>query len=78
MQIIKCAVVSNDAIGKTDLPISYITNKFTSENIPTISNNYAVMVMVGGESYALGLFDASGQEGYKRLQSLSIHKQMFF
>lgn len=41
MQIIKCAVVSNDAIGKTDLPISYITNKFTSENIPTISNNYA-------------------------------------
>ena len=34
-------------------------------------DNYAVMVMIGGEPYTLGLFDTAGQEDYDRLRPLS-------
>ncbi|KAI4811072.1 hypothetical protein KUCAC02_013995 [Chaenocephalus aceratus] len=42
---------------------------FPSEYVPTVFDNYAVTVMIGGEPYTLGLFDTAGQEDYDRLRS---------
>ncbi|KAF6775228.1 hypothetical protein AHF37_05724 [Paragonimus kellicotti] len=55
MHTIKCVVVGDGAV----------------EYVPTVFDNYAVTVMIGGEPYTLGLFDTAGQEDYDRLRPLS-------
>ena len=71
MQTIKCVVVGDSAVGKTYLLISYTTNKFSLEYIPSVGDSYAVTVMNGGEPYTLSLFDTAGLEDYDRLRPLS-------
>ncbi|XP_041451595.1 uncharacterized protein LOC111075847 [Drosophila obscura] len=67
---IKCVLVGDGAVGKTNLILSYLENRFNPEHIPTASDIYNADVNVNESPVHLTLCDTAGQDTLDPLREL--------
>ncbi|KAH8300938.1 hypothetical protein KR044_005190 [Drosophila immigrans] len=67
---IKCVLVGDGAVGKTNLILSYLENRFNPEHVPTASDIYNVDVNVNDSPVHLTLCDTAGQDTLDPLREL--------
>ena len=58
-QKIKCVLVGDDDIGKTSLLITYNSNKFPSNYVPSVLDDFAVNIKINNTTYTLHLVDTA-------------------
>lgn len=82
---VKCVAVGDAAVGKTCLLITYTTDKFPAEYVPTgsflyfyqtyfctlVFDNYETKLEINGELFTFQLWDTAGAEHYDVLRPLS-------
>jgi len=78
MKEIKCVTVGDGTVGKTCMLMSYKTNTFPKEYIPTVFENYETRLIVDKQPLILYLWDIAGQEEFDCLRPLTYSQTEVF
>lgn len=53
---LKCVIVGDGAVGKTSMIISFATNSFPIEHVPTLIDNYSVCLTVDNCNFFISFY----------------------
>ncbi|XP_022244613.1 cell division control protein 42 homolog [Limulus polyphemus] len=70
INMIKFVFIGDRAVGKTSILVTYTTNGYPSEYVPTAFDNYSVIVTVDNHLTRLQLCDTAGQDDFDSLRPL--------
>ncbi|BFZ12047.1 hypothetical protein BsWGS_15086 [Bradybaena similaris] len=59
---LKCVVVGDDSVGKTSMLMGYATNRYPTQHVPTVFDNYAGSLTVAGRKIQMQIIDAVEEE----------------
>lgn len=68
---VKACVVGDNMVGKTCMVMSYKTNKFLGDYVPTAYDLYSVDAQVNGRNLCLNIFDLAGGDGYAKMRAIA-------
>ena len=61
-------IVGDSNIGKTCMLITFLTDLFLKDYVPTVFDNYQINMIVKEHPVILSLWDTAGQPEYDRLR----------
>jgi small GTP-binding protein len=67
MKNVKCVVVGDWAVGKTSMLISYTTNEFLGDYVPSMFENFTANLMVDNKVINLSLWDTGTEDRLRQL-----------
>lgn len=70
MRSIKCVIIGDGCIGKTEMVMGFANNTFSSEYVSTIFDYYSTNCSLNDKNISMQLWDTSGQEEYARFRPL--------
>lgn len=68
---IKCCIIGDEAVGKTAMIVSYLSNGYPEKYTPTVHDCFTVHLTVEDEPVSFQLYDTAGQEHFSVLRRLS-------
>ncbi|CAF1005045.1 unnamed protein product [Adineta steineri] len=69
---ITSVIIGDSGVGKSSLVVSYTTNGFPKQYVPTAFDNYSVDISVGTQPVHFDICDTGGKEQFSPLHSLCI------
>lgn len=78
MENIKCVIVGDGTVGKTSLLINFTSDRFSTDYVPTIFDNYQSNILVNSKPITLNLWDTAGQEEFDKIRPISYRNTDIF
>lgn len=68
MQSLKCVIVGDKNVGKTCMMLSYYTDYFPVDYVPTVTDNLTANILINEEPIKLNLWDTASIGDYDNLR----------